>query len=483
MVQLLPLVARTRLHTWGDGTETLIGRVSNRRVLERGVCGSGLGRSSQAGGRPLAPRPQSRPSAPPARPRVPQPRPSHRRTPAELPSRSGAMNSPQSAAGDSCPDSPPGPARQRDGSRTPADPADMDRHRRKRKAGEEPTPHKVIEKRRRDRINQRFEELRGLVPTARNSQGVKNDKVDLLHMTIEHLKTLTGRTSPVDRENDENCPQQTSAPPARGVIFTATDAVLAGFSECAYEALQFLLHEEHMPEDSELVVSLRSHLRNSQMSLDVHRVLQTHLPHPTFDSAPPQRLMTPPRHAVDMPLPPSPHTMQSPSQPTASRSELAMPATPQPPVPTTYPNSPAVVHSFSPAKLPSSPGVQISLQQQAAVGVPNSPGVQLGMQHRLTPPCTTPNSTMSLPNVTPLTVAMATSTVARVTASAAMATSSPSPGPVMPIFAYLPPRSYGYGMPTPPPPPPPQYANGPPVSPYQPVFVGWLPPPPQPPPQ
>ncbi|XP_019647772.1 PREDICTED: hairy/enhancer-of-split related with YRPW motif protein 1-like [Branchiostoma belcheri] len=393
------------------------------------------------------------------------------------------MNSPQSAAGDSCPDSPPGPARQRDGSRTPADPADMDRHRRKRKAGEEPTPHKVIEKRRRDRINQRFEELRGLVPTARNSQGVKNDKVDLLHMTIEHLKTLTGRTSPVDRENDENCPQQTSAPPARGVIFTATDAVLAGFSECAYEALQFLLHEEHMPEDSELVVSLRSHLRNSQMSLDVHRVLQTHLPHPTFDSAPPQRLMTPPRHAVDMPLPPSPHTMQSPSQPTASRSELAMPATPQPPVPTTYPNSPAVVHSFSPAKLPSSPGVQISLQQQAAVGVPNSPGVQLGMQHRLTPPCTTPNSTMSLPNVTPLTVAMATSTVARVTASAAMATSSPSPGPVMPIFAYLPPRSYGYGMPTPPPPPPPQYANGPPVSPYQPVFVGWLPPPPQPPPQ
>ncbi|KAI8498486.1 Fatty-acid amide hydrolase 2, partial [Branchiostoma belcheri] len=282
---------------------------------------------------------------------------------------------------------------------------------------------------------------------------------------------------------DENCPQQTSAPPARGVIFTATDAVLAGFSECAYEALQFLLHEEHMPEDSELVVSLRSHLRNSQMSLDVHRVLQTHLPHPTFDSAPPQRLMTPPRHAVDMPLPPSPHTMQSPSQPTASRSELAMPATPQPPVPTTYPNSPAVVHSFSPAKLPSSPGVQISLQQQAAVRVPNSPGAQLGMQHRLTPPCTTPNSTMSLPNVTPLTVAMATSTVARVTASAAMATSSPSPGPVMPIFAYLPPRSYGYGMPTPPPPPPPQYANGPPVSPYQPVFVGWLPPPPQPPPQ
>lgn len=78
---------------------------------------------------------------------------------------------------------------------------------------EQATPHKVIEKRRRDRINHSLDELRAILPASKRSQvgyscaavarncliilllrlqlqGVRNDKVDLLQMTIDHLKEL-----------------------------------------------------------------------------------------------------------------------------------------------------------------------------------------------------------------------------------------------------------------------------------------------------
>jgi hypothetical protein len=60
----------------------------------------------------------------------------------------------------------------------------------KRKPGEQATPHRIIEKRRRDRINHSLDELRAILPANKRSQGVRNDKVDLLQMTIDHLKEL-----------------------------------------------------------------------------------------------------------------------------------------------------------------------------------------------------------------------------------------------------------------------------------------------------
>ena len=50
---------------------------------------------------------------------------------------------------------------------------------------------KVIEKRRRDRINNSLAELRRLVPTAFEKQGsAKLEKAEILQMTVDHLKLL-----------------------------------------------------------------------------------------------------------------------------------------------------------------------------------------------------------------------------------------------------------------------------------------------------
>lgn len=49
----------------------------------------------------------------------------------------------------------------------------------------------VIEKRRRDRINNSLSELRRLVPSAFEKQGsAKLEKAEILQMTVDHLKML-----------------------------------------------------------------------------------------------------------------------------------------------------------------------------------------------------------------------------------------------------------------------------------------------------
>lgn len=52
-------------------------------------------------------------------------------------------------------------------------------------------PAKMIEKRRRDRINNSLNELRRLVPAAFEKQGsAKLEKAEILQMTVDHLTML-----------------------------------------------------------------------------------------------------------------------------------------------------------------------------------------------------------------------------------------------------------------------------------------------------
>lgn len=49
----------------------------------------------------------------------------------------------------------------------------------------------IIEKRRRDRINNSLSDLRSLIPTAREKQGsAKLEKAEILQMTVEYVKML-----------------------------------------------------------------------------------------------------------------------------------------------------------------------------------------------------------------------------------------------------------------------------------------------------
>ncbi|XP_036621892.1 hairy/enhancer-of-split related with YRPW motif protein 2 [Trichosurus vulpecula] len=103
----------------------------------------------------------------------------------------------------------------------------------------------IIEKRRRDRINNSLSELRRLVPTAFEKQGsAKLEKAEILQMTVDHLKMLqaTGGKSYFDAHA------------------LAMDFMSIGFRECLTEVARYLSSVEGLDTSDPLRVRLVSHL-------------------------------------------------------------------------------------------------------------------------------------------------------------------------------------------------------------------------------
>ncbi|CAB1340249.1 unnamed protein product [Coregonus sp. 'balchen'] len=103
----------------------------------------------------------------------------------------------------------------------------------------------IIEKRRRDRINNSLSELRRLVPTAFEKQGsAKLEKAEILQMTVDHLKMLqtTGGKGYFDANS------------------LAMDFMSVGFRECLTEVARYLSSVEGLDSIDPLRVRLVSHL-------------------------------------------------------------------------------------------------------------------------------------------------------------------------------------------------------------------------------
>ncbi|MBN3326478.1 HEY2 protein, partial [Atractosteus spatula] len=103
----------------------------------------------------------------------------------------------------------------------------------------------IIEKRRRDRINNSLSELRRLVPTAFEKQGsAKLEKAEILQMTVDHLKMLqaTGGKGFFDAHS------------------LAMDFMSIGFRECLTEVARYLSSVEGLDTADPLRVRLVSHL-------------------------------------------------------------------------------------------------------------------------------------------------------------------------------------------------------------------------------
>jgi hypothetical protein len=56
--------------------------------------------------------------------------------------------------------------------------------------------------------------------------------------------------------------------------------MLAGYRDCAQEAIRYLLDVEKLSIDDPLVVGLRMHLHEHQKSIDIHQMLYGHYGHP-----------------------------------------------------------------------------------------------------------------------------------------------------------------------------------------------------------
>ncbi|KAM9317157.1 hairy/enhancer-of-split related with YRPW motif protein 2 isoform 1-T1 [Gastrophryne carolinensis] len=103
----------------------------------------------------------------------------------------------------------------------------------------------IIEKRRRDRINNSLSELRRLVPTAFEKQGsAKLEKAEILQMTVDHLKML----------------QATGGKGYFDAHALAMDFMSIGFRECLTEVARYLSSVEGLDTSDPLRVRLVSHL-------------------------------------------------------------------------------------------------------------------------------------------------------------------------------------------------------------------------------
>ncbi|XP_010881259.5 hairy/enhancer-of-split related with YRPW motif protein 2 [Esox lucius] len=103
----------------------------------------------------------------------------------------------------------------------------------------------IIEKRRRDRINNSLSELRRLVPTAFEKQGsAKLEKAEILQMTVDHLKML----------------QATGGKGYFDAHALAMDFMSVGFRECLTEVARYLSSVEGLDSSDPLRVRLVSHL-------------------------------------------------------------------------------------------------------------------------------------------------------------------------------------------------------------------------------
>ncbi|XP_033640740.1 hairy/enhancer-of-split related with YRPW motif protein 1-like isoform X1 [Asterias rubens] len=111
----------------------------------------------------------------------------------------------------------------------------------------------IIEKRRRDRINNSLTELRRLVPAAYEKQGsAKLEKAEILQMTVDHLKYLHAK----GKHGIDG-----SFHPYGEAHAYAMDYRVLGFRECASEVARYMVTVEGMDIQDPLRLRLMSHLQ------------------------------------------------------------------------------------------------------------------------------------------------------------------------------------------------------------------------------
>uniref|UniRef100_H3DK91 Hes-related family bHLH transcription factor with YRPW motif 1 n=1 Tax=Tetraodon nigroviridis TaxID=99883 RepID=H3DK91_TETNG len=221
----------------------------------------------------------------------------------------------------------------------------------------------IIEKRRRDRINNCLSELRRLVPSAFEKQGsAKLEKAEILQMTVDHLKML-------------------HAAGGKGYFDAhalAMDYRGLGFRECLAETARYLSIIEGLDGADPLRLRLVSHLNSYASQREAHSGL-SHLAWGAFAS-PAAHLAHPLllQHQQHQPLAPSSSVAEAHAASAGRRSGSATPHSDQGPL---RGPPPTAVVSSSASKL--SPPLLSPLAafpfQSAGVGKPYRPwGLEIG---------------------------------------------------------------------------------------------------------
>lgn len=140
---------------------------------------------------------------------------------------------------------------------------------------EDPMSHRIIEKRRRDRMNNCLADLSRLIPAEYMKKGRgRVEKTEIIEMAIKHMKYLQSNVSstvgnqpppprstkepkePVEIEKSEN---STPVEPENSILMA--DQYKMGFLECLTETMQYLVEGHGYPPNHGLCLSLINHLQ------------------------------------------------------------------------------------------------------------------------------------------------------------------------------------------------------------------------------
>ncbi|XP_060558468.1 formin-J-like isoform X2 [Ruditapes philippinarum] len=177
----------------------------------------------------------------------------------------------------------------------------------------DPMSHRIIEKRRRDRMNNCLADLSRLIPTNYLKQGQgRIEKTEIIEMAIRHIKNLTNKTN------------------TQGGLKSSLPDRFLGFKECQDEVMRYLVEVEGWDAHDQLCSRMMSHLEQAgekfrimndeslsqaakeeqyrHVEEDIHAVHngQTIVLEPGGTGPPPQFYPSPPQNTAQITTPPQP---------------------------------------------------------------------------------------------------------------------------------------------------------------------------------
>ncbi|XP_041853446.1 class E basic helix-loop-helix protein 41 [Melanotaenia boesemani] len=119
-------------------------------------------------------------------------------------------------------------------------------------------PHRLIEKKRRDRINECIGQLKDLLPEHLKLSTLGHlEKAVVLELTLKHLNALTAVT---EQQHQKIIALQNGDRSIKSPIHTDLDAFHSGFQACAKEVLQYLSQFENWTAREQRCAELINHL-------------------------------------------------------------------------------------------------------------------------------------------------------------------------------------------------------------------------------
>ena len=139
--------------------------------------------------------------------------------------------------------------------------------------------HKIIEKRRRDRMNSCLAELSLLIPSNYSKKGRgRIEKTEIVEMAIKHIRHLqqlvpsaaappasaSASGSSASAESSQDAPTSADIKPVNNswLCPQEEESFKNGYNECLAEAVHHLVKKEQIPPEHSLCVKLVGHLKN-----------------------------------------------------------------------------------------------------------------------------------------------------------------------------------------------------------------------------